>query len=293
LSLDHVELILDPNLAIKPHIPERIPHWIINGTFTPIETTRLTQLDVGSQVGQELSNPIIFGETVHVEMLIENMGRRSNSYNLTIYSDVSTPIISWMNEQLDLDEKRAHDTTLESDLLGSGVHTITAIAMIEVETTILMDSITKNFTIIRTPLLRIATPPNDIRENDTVTLNAEDSYHRDQDSRILSYTWFITEPLENQSTFKYDGSIVTHTFATNGTWHIALEVADSWGITYDPQRNSTSPYRAETSLMVHSVDSSSEDFPFIYVQMIAIVVVLTLMVSIWSLTQRRNRTPDL
>ena len=293
LSLDHVELILDPNLAIKPHIPEMIPHWVINGTFTPIETTRLTRLEVGAQVGQGLLNPIILGETVHMEMLVENMGRRLNSYNLTVYSDVSTPIVSWMNERLDLEEKRSHVTTIESNLLGSGVHTITAIAMIEVETTILMDSITKNFTIIRTPLLKIATPVNDVHENDTVTFSAANSYHRDQSSQILSYTWFINEPLENQSAFTYEGSVITHTFTTNGTWHIALEVVDNWGITYDPQRNSTSPYRAETSLTVHTLDGSSGDFPFTYIQMATIIVVLTLMVFIWLFTQRRNRTSDL
>lgn len=292
MSLEHVELILDPNLAIKPHIPEEIPHWIINGTFTPIETTRITRLNAGTPVNQDLQNPIIFGETAHFEILVENMGRRLNSYNLTAYIDYSTPLISWKNERLDPGEKRTYNCTLESDQLGSGVHTVTATAIIEAVTTILEDSITKNFTIVRTPLLRITTPSNNVHENDTVTLSGENCIHRDQNGQILNFTWFISESLENQPTFKYEGIIATHTFTKNGTWHIALEVTDNWGVTYDSQRNSTTPYRAETTLTVHALDGSSGDFTLTYVHMTTIIVLLILMALIWILTQRRKQTQD-
>jgi len=48
LRLESVELLLDPVLAVEPKVSYMIPHRALNGTFTSVEMTRITSVDVGA-----------------------------------------------------------------------------------------------------------------------------------------------------------------------------------------------------------------------------------------------------
>jgi len=267
LHLESVELLLDPILAAE-QIYYIIPHHALDGAFTPVEMTRVTSIDVGALIGTQLHTPLILGEDAIVRVLAANDGTVPNSYNLVIYND-AIPQAMWEGENLSP---------------GEGLHKVTAKATVLFRNTTIVDSITKDFAVITTPLLSVSSP-NYIRENETVILSAEKSFHQDPDSQISNYSWSVYELGGTVPAYEYEGTSVTHIFTRNGTWRIILVARDNWGVTYNPLRNATIPYRKEMLLDVHT-GNESPPYDFAYVQTVVLVASMILIAVIGIVVYR-------
>lgn len=282
LHLESVELLLDPILAAE-QIYYIIPHHALDGAFTPVEMTRVTSIDVGALIGTQLHTPLILGEDAIVRVLAANDGTVPNSYNLVIYND-AIPQAMWEGENLSPGEMETYTCTLKAEDLRRGLHKVTAKATVLFRNTTIVDSITKDFAVITTPLLSVSSP-NYIRENETVILSAEKSFHQDPDSQISNYRWSVYELGGTVPAYEYEGTSVTHIFTRNGTWRIILVARDNWGVTYNPLRNATIPYRKEMLLDVHT-GNESPPYDFAYVQTVVLVASMILIAVIGIVVYR-------
>lgn len=249
LSLNDVELLLDPRIATKPGVPDIIPHRILNGVFRSVKTVHIINVSVGALIGTQVYTPVIIGEDAMVLILLTNDDVATGSFNLTLQYD-GNPIRSWVGEKLDMGERRTYTHKMEAEALQVGFHTILARVTMVQNSTIALHSLTRDFTVINTPLLSIRYSPNNVYENDSVIFTASDSYHKDPNSLILEYTWSLYRPDEVTPSYMYEGESFTHTFQEEGTWRIMLAVKDNWLIRYSPWRESTTHYRGETLVEV-------------------------------------------
>jgi len=288
LDLESVILLLDPVLADKGVVGTI--HHVENGFFMPVATTRITGIGVGSLVGTQLFNPVIQGENASIFVIIANNGALVNRYNLTIYTGY-VEVARWRNESLDPYGKRTYSYTLETQGLETGQQTVKAEATVFHRNTIL-DSFTSDFTILRAPLLSISKSQDEIYKNNTVTLTAINSAHQDPMGLIINYSWSLYEPGATTPSYEYDGIIITHMFAQNGTWRVVLTVRDNSDITYDPLRNATSPYQTQIEFEVGITDGDQSNYvPFrelLALLMGFFMVVSTIAVSIHMRRKSRD-----
>jgi len=233
-----------------------------------------------------LHTPLILGEDAIVRVLTANDGTVPNSYNLVVYND-AIPLAVWEGENLSPGEMETFNYALKAEDVRRGLHQVTAKATIFFQNTTIVDSLTKDFAVISTPLLSIGSP-NYIRKNETVILNAEKSFHQDPNSQITNYRWSIYEPGGTVPSYEYEGTSVTHTFTRNGTWRIILVARDNWGVTYNPLRNATMPYRKEMLLDVHTGDDSPSN-GFAYMQTVALVTSMVLIIIISIVVYRARK----
>ncbi len=283
LRLESVELLLDVVLAVEPRVPDIIPHHALDGAFTPVEMTRITSIDVGVLIDTQLHTPLILGEDAIVRVLAVNDGTVPNSYNLVVYND-AIPQAIWVGENLSPGEMETYTCTLKAEDVRRGLHKVTAKATISFQDTTIVDSLTKDFAVITAPLLSVSLP-NYIRENETVILNAEKSFHQDPNGQISNFRWSIYEPNGTVPAYEYEGTSVTHTFTRNGTWRIILVARDNWGVTYNPLRNATIPYREEIMLDVHT-GNEPPPYDFAYAQTVVLVASIILVAAIGIVVYR-------
>ncbi|MCK4435840.1 hypothetical protein KAU87_03415 [Candidatus Bathyarchaeota archaeon] len=273
LRLESVELMLDPILAIQQGVPDIIPHRTVDGEFSRVRTTRIVSMNVGALVGTQWHNPLIAGEDAIVSVFVFNEGEIANFYNLSLY-DGDTLLVWWKGESLGRHKSRVHDYTLKTNLLGRGIHRVTAELSVLHYETIIVDLFTGNFTLIYGPLLSIIKTPIEIEQNETMTLSAESSFHQDPSSFISTYTWLLYEPEAEIPAYEFKGVTVTHRFSKNGTWTAVLTVEDNWGITLDPLRTATAPYRKEIEVNVGLVSIPD---PILTQEQVTAIIVFILM----------------
>lgn len=290
LRLDGVELRVHPILANQPGVPRIIPHKVLDGLFRPVSTTRISDLDIGVFDGAQLLSPVILGEDANLTTCITNYGTLPNSFNLTLHDGTITLAI-WQGNSISWGQMQSFSYILKTERLKAGSYSITAEATIEHNGTVFVDSFTNSFILIDTPLLEIGVSPSTIHINDTVSLSAEKSFHRDQNGSILSYSWLIYEPNASVPSLGYDGISANHMLALNGTWKIVLVIEDNWGITYSPSRAATNAYRKEVLLRVPSDNEKPSDNSLTQEQIAAIIVggVLTTAAILLAYVARRRR----
>lgn len=273
LRLESVELMLDPILAIQPGVPDIIPHRTVDGEFSRAKTTRIVNMNIGALVGGQWHNPLISGEDAIVSVFVFNEGEIANYYNLSL-SISDTLLVWWKGESLSPHRSRVHNYTLKTTLLGRGIHRVTAEISVLHHETIIVDSLTGNFTLIYGPLLSISKTPTEIERNETMTLSAESSFHQDPGSFISAYTWLLYEPKAEIPAYEYKGVTVTYKFSKNGTWTALLIVEDNWGITLDPLRKATAPYQKEIQI---NVGLASTPNPILTQDQVTAIIVFILM----------------
>jgi len=232
----------------------------------------------------KLYHPIIIGENATVLIGVINDGDVQDTYNLTLYNGTIS-LRTWENEALEPGESKTFNYTIKAEDLSIGLHTLTVNATIIHEGKLFIDAEFKEFRVIDTPTLSISEPPSVIK-GDTVTLSASGSVHNDPDGEILNYTWSLIEPGAGTSVFKtYEGVSMTHTFAKNGTWRIILTVKDNWGVTYNPDRPATEPYRKEILLNV----GAKSETPFTIENIAFVIIIAVVLILIVVYLRRRAR----
>jgi hypothetical protein len=288
LRLEYVELIPDPRL-VGEGVSGTIPLLALNGAFTPENTTLVAAMTVGAIVGTQLFTPVILGEEACVRFMMKNGGSAFDFYNLTLYQD-GTPVETWKNESLGSGESKTYNSTIETDGLKLGLHTVVVEASIIHKGTSLVHSSDISFILIHGPSMSVGRSISDVYENETVVLDALEDVNPDPNVEIRNYTWLLYEPGAISPGYNYEGESVTHQFVKNGTWRIVLLVEDNWKISYNPSRNATESYMEEVLLDVRSGEKPLIVEVFTPEQ-IALVVLLTsfalLSVSLYIIWRRR------
>jgi len=288
LRLTSVKLMPDPILVVTNGIRDVIPHQTLDGAFSSVKIPRITKVDVGALVGSQLVTPLISGEDATIHVVVTNEGTDTDLYNLTLYFD-AVPVETWLDEYLATNAQKTYNYTLNAEDLEIGLHILVAKATILHDKTEVVELFTANFTVINVPLLSISNSPNDVYKNDTVTFNAEASFHQDPNSRIVKYSWLFYKPDATSPTYEYNGMSVTYTFVENGTWRIVLVVRDNWGITYDPQRSATAAYLQEMLLTVHSgVKPPSNNFRYEQIAILVIILITIAVISMLTYVMRKK-----
>ncbi len=280
----HLDVDLSSKFEYGAHL--EIPHWVLHGEFrSPGARTRIVSVNVGALVAGKLYHPIIIGEDATVRVLVRNDGEASDTYNLTLYKG-TVPLETWENEALEPSESKTFNYTIKAEDLSIGLHTLTAEAMIMHEGELFTDEVSKELRVIDTPILSTSEPPSVVHVGDTVTIDASESYHNDQDGEIWNYTWSLIEPGGGTWVYKtYEGVSMTHTFAKNGTWQIILTVRDNWGVEYNPNRPATEPYRKEILLDVEV----KPETPFTIENIAFVIIIVAVIILILVYLQRRAR----
>jgi hypothetical protein len=270
--LEHVELIPDPTLVIDG-IRDVIPMRTVDGQFTPVATSHIAEVDIGVLVGTQLYNPVIIGENATVQVQVANDGDAANAYNLTLHEGAHH-LTTWTNETLPPAATDRFTYTLRTTGMDAGTHTITAKARITYEDTVSLDTAAANFTLIRPPTLTITRSATDVRVNDAVTLSAAGSVHQDPTGQLTSYVWIIYKP-SSVLPVSRGGETIVQNFTEEGTWRIVLMAEDSWGLSYNPDRDvATAPYKTELRLDVSARNQSSPNDRLTYEQIVLIVGVI-------------------
>jgi len=290
LRLNGVELWVHPILANRPSVPPIIPHKTVDGLFRPVSTTRIESVEIGAFDGTQLLGPVILGEDATMHTRITNYGTLPNLFNLTLHDGTITLAI-WQGQSISWGQTRTFSYALKTERLKAESYSITAEAIIEHNGTVFLDSLTSSFTLIDTPLLEIDVSPSTIHKNDTVSLSAGKSFHRDQNGSILNYSWLIYEPNATVPAYEYNGVNATHMLALNGTWKIVLVAEDNWGITYSSSREATTPYRKEILLKVPSNNEAHSNNSLTQEKIAAIIVAAALITTaiMFTYVARRRR----
>lgn len=256
LSLEYVKLIPDPSLVEKG-IMDTIPLLAFSGVFTSENIARVTDMEAGALVGTQLYTPVILGEDAYVTFAVWNTGTATDVYNLTLYEG-ATLLKTWMNESLASGDSETYNSTLKTEGLELGLHTLTLKNSIMHKRTPILDSFTTSFILIQAPSLSVTSSTSDIYENETVTLSAIEDVNQDPNTEVQNYTWLLYEPGTEAPNYEYEGERVTHKFAMNGTWRIVLLVEDNWRISYNPSRKATVSYMKEILLDVQRGEKPEE-----------------------------------
>jgi hypothetical protein len=289
VHLDHVELIPDPTL-VTAGIRDVIPVRTVDGQFTPVATSHIAEVNIGALVGTQLYNPVLVGENATVQVQVTNDGDAVNAYNLTLHAG-TRPLTTWTNETLPPGATHRFTYALPTTSMVAGTHTLTAKARITYEDTVSLDTATANFTLIRPPTLTITRSATDVRVNDAVTLSAAGSIHPAPTGHLTRYVWIIYKPSAVLPVSR-GGETIVHNFTEEGTWRIVLMAEDSWGLSYNPDRDAaTAPYKTELHLDVSARNQSSPNDRLTYEQIVLIVGLLgagALSLLIYVIARKRR-----
>ncbi|UCD96176.1 MAG: hypothetical protein JSV35_06690 [Candidatus Bathyarchaeota archaeon] len=251
--------IANADLAIARSYPEYadanadIPHWRVSGFFqTPALATRIDKVEVGAPVGDQIKDPVITGEDAEIRVLVINDNfTMPDTHNITIYQD-TTVLNSWNDVTLQPTENTSYSISIDKDDLSVGSETIT----VELTSTLLASGGTsetaeKTLRVIDVPNLSIQ-GPSSVAAGETVSYKSEGSTHTDPNGDLLNLTWRLWGPGDVAPRSEDTGSEAT--FETEDGWlgnfTVTLDVKDNYGVTFDPARPATEPWRAKKTLEI-------------------------------------------
>jgi hypothetical protein len=200
---------------------------------------------------------IILGEDAAFEVVVANNGTvPEDIFSVILYSN-GTVINQWnVNETFEPGFTRKFTYTW-SEIDQIGDYNITVQATVGNDANLANNYRHQDLKVVDVPLLNITCTPEPAIVNETVTLDASGSVHRDPEGQIVSFVWTIYEPgvtppitpisVPNAT---LNGAVVTFNFPTEGNWTIVLTVTDNYGLTYNFIRTLTSSYRSETELPI-------------------------------------------
>ncbi|MDH5494588.1 MAG: PKD domain-containing protein [Candidatus Bathyarchaeota archaeon] len=240
--------------------------------------------------------PIILGEKAEITTTVKNLGTvPEEAFNVTLYIN-GTALKQWiLSETLTSGAVKTLTWTWE-EILERGYYNITAKVTVAIEN-VTENNILQDFLrVIETPQLEIIYTPDTPVVNETVTLNASSSIHREPGGQITGYAWEIWSPdqiLDVGSPISdLTGVSVSYTFRHLGNWTIVLKVTDNFGYTYETRRTLTSDYRLDLEIPIELAEDGGggEGIPIEYIVVI-IVVVIVIIAALVIFYRRRQQSP--
>jgi len=252
----------------------------------------IASFNFGYKTGRMFKCPVIKGETVGFKAEIENVGTYEDTFNVTLYMNNTiianssftlppgeTGVVEWTRTPKDV-----------SLLAQSGLFNVTLKVSVFNVTNASVTTQTAWLKIIEPPILNITISPETPLVNQTVTIDASQSHHQDPNGTITLYSWKISDP-EGVIKLSEQGSNLTtinFKFTIEGDWTIELTVIDNFGLTYDPNREKTEPYRKEFSVVVAGGEEAGAGIPEWLIALIAAIVIIVVIAVIVVLRKRRK-----
>jgi hypothetical protein len=263
-----------------------IPHWRISGFFqTPGLATRIDEVEVGAPVGDEIKDPVITGEDAEIKVRVKNDNLTiPDTHNITIYRG-ATVLDSWNDVVLQPTENATYSISIDKDDLSVGTETIT----VEVASTLLAsggasETAEKTLRVIDVPDLSIQ-GPSSVSAGGKVTYSS-DSTHTDPNGELLNLTWSLWGPDDVSPRLGDTGTEAE--FETKDGWlgnfTVTLDVKDNYGITYDPARPASEPWRAIKSLEIGEATGPG----LFTLDNIVLVVILVVIIALAVVYLRRR-----
>jgi hypothetical protein len=269
------------------------PGWITEHEIHDLSVETLSFR--ASHGGQEFSPPIILGEAAKITIEIRNLGTVSEkTFNVTLYGN-GTVLNHWIIEEALLSGRVKTLAWIWREPTERGYYNMTA----EV-TIIYIDNETQNnvrqgfLRVIETPELHIIYTPTEPVVNETVTLNASTSIHKEPGGQIIAYAWELYSPdqIVNVDTARayLKGVNVSYMFTQEGNWTIVLKVTDNYGFTYDRRRTLTSDYRVDLEyLPIKAAEEGGGGIPIEYIAIIVVVIII--IAAALVILYRRRQQP--
>ncbi len=228
--------------------------------------------------------PVIDGETTSFRIVVKNQGtEKETAIDVNLYSNDSV-LKNWVTQL----EPGMTIEFKHSESLNPNAYNITAEAAISNDDNPLDNKRQGILRVIGTPSLSFTfTPsPESIYVNQTVSISALASFHKQAGASITNYAWEIWKAGASFANYTSQGSdlvSINFTFVEEGDWRVILNVKDSNGIEYNRFRTATSVYRHQFVITVKEVTG----FPIEYIAAIAIVVAIVIA-FIFILYRRRR-----
>jgi hypothetical protein len=284
--------LTNTDLAIARSYPEYIwanadiPHWRIDGFFqTPALATRIDKLEVGALVGEQIKDPVITGEDAEIRVLVKNDNFTApDTHNITIYRG-TTALDAWNNVVLQPMENATYTVTIDKDDLSVGSETIT----VDVASTLLAsggtsETASKALRVIDVPDLTIL-GPGSVAAGEKVTFSS-DSSHTDPNGELINLTWALWGPSDPSPRLGDSGEEAEFEIADGwlGNFTVTLDVRDNYGVTYDPARPASDPWRKTKALEIGEKTSGG----LFSLDNIVLVVILVVIIALAVVYIRRR-----
>jgi PKD repeat protein len=253
-------------------------------TSTPLRDVAVEKLELGWRMeeGASFKSPVLDGETTTFQITVQNSGTgNETAVNVTLYHDGSM-LKNW-NESI------PRGQTIEltcTELFDPGTYNITALATIENDAHPDNNRKQETLQVIETPKLNFTYDPKTIYINQTVSLDASASFHREPGASITEYKWQIYDRTDHvvKTLSGPDLVNITYQFGQEGEWRVVLSVTDSYNIKYNRQRANTVAYQVDQRIDVQA----PAGFPIEYILVVIVIVVAALAVIIYR--RRRAHT---
>ena len=253
---------------------------------------------LASHGGREFTPPIILGESAAFTITIENLGTvPEQAYNVVLYSN-GTLLKEWdVTEALPSGQSKTLTWTWDG-IPQRGQYNMTTQVTVANDVDTQNNQVQQNIHVVETPLLQIDYTPETPIVNQTTTLDASSSTHKEPGGNITSYSWEIYNPdqtVDLDVPIYESGISFVYTFTQEGNWTIVLKVKDNYGITYDARRALSSPYRLEEVKLVQSEageDEGGGGIPIEYIAIIIVVIVAVIVALIVVYRRRSKSTPS-
>jgi len=234
------------------------------------------------------AHPVIQGEEIVFYARIRNDGNVKDSFSWTLYANgtvINSGVITlearetgeilWRNSTGTKAKPPFNETGLFNLTLKVDIINITGVG-----------DVTSDFLrLVAPPKLTIVVSPENPAVNQTVTLDASQSYHQDPEGTIVMYRWKIEDP-DGKVTYLDSGSnltVISYVFPREGDWTVTLSVEDNFGLKYDYKRSKTSPYQLQVTV---TVGGRAGGIPW---WMIGLAVVLVIIIVVIAVIIRRRR----
>jgi len=265
--------------------------WTSNPLFITGETINdltVEKLDFAvAYAGHSFGLPVIVNENAKITVTVRNNGTVSEkTFNVTLYANNSL-LNTWnVNESLNVNKEKPLSYTW-GGISERGYYNITAEVTVANDNNTVNNCLEKYLHAIETPQLQISFTPETPSVNETVTLDASNSTHRDPEGNITEYVWKIYSPGAELTSQVYDeltGVTVSYQFGEEGNWTVVLQVTDNYGITYISTRTRTMNYQAKSSITV----KSRGGIPLEYIIAIVIVIIVVAVALVMLYLRRRT-----
>lgn len=252
-------------------------------TFIITHKPSITAFDAGTLLRTDIVKPTIANETATFDVDVLNNGTAADVFRVDIYANDT--LVASKNSTL---VGRLQSVNVRpTSRLQAGLYVLRAVASSGNATS----EYNITLLVILPPQVAIDVVPSSPIFDQNVTISGAGSSSPNQNASIKLYKWDIFRPdtdptadspvvtiaASNQSSFIYS-------FNYSGRWNVVLTVTDSFNITYESDRTSTSAYRR---ILPVEVGGGGGGLPLELI--IGAIVVLAILVALVALYVRRRR----
>jgi hypothetical protein len=233
----------------------------------------------------QFGSAAIIGETVRVDFQVKGNGTYDEVFdvfaNVTTSDGETLATVNWTSEQVNKYNIKAYNFTVNATVAGNLTVAVSA-TIAQVDSNPENNNLAGRIRVMNPPHLNATYSQEQIIVEQNVTFSAAASYQ--EGGQIIAFLWRTHHETDGPDQFSNDqsGETATYALARSGNWTIRLRATDIAGITYDPTRPLSAPYRLD-----FSVTAKGEEFPIEWIILPVVGIVAAAIVG--YLLYRRTR----